>query len=186
MTALLLGAAYALLAALLLSFNLHTRFQRALKYGVIVLTSIFYIGTYWGIQALRGWALAAEPPEPFRLHWAIVQEPDKAGGLPGKIYLLASQPEQMPPRPRLYALPFSYGLAESVQQALGQMEGGRTVTARMAYKYKEAPSEEAANPVPTLPGGASYAEQDPDPSLLYLRILPPVPNRLPPKDPTGS
>jgi len=181
MTALLLGAAYALLAALLLSFNLHTRFQRTLKYGVIALTSLFYIATFWGIQSLRGWPLAAEPPEPFRLHWAIVQEPDKASGEDGKIYLLASQPEQVQPRPRLYALPFSYGLAESVEEALQQMEGGRTVTARMAYKYKEEPEEEAANPVPTEPGGPSYAEQDPDLNVLYLRILPPPPNRLPPK-----
>ena len=186
MTALLLGAAYALLAALLLSFNLHTRFQRTLKYGVIVLTSLFYVGTYWGIQSLRGWALAAEPPQPFRLHWAIVQEPDKANGTPGKIYLLASQPTEEPPRPRLYALPFSYGLAESVEEARPQMEGGRTLTARMAYKYAEPPSEgEAANPVPYAPGGASYAEQEPDPGQIYLRILPPPPTRLPPKDPDG-
>ena len=186
MTALLLGAAYALLAALLLSFNLHTRFQRTLKLGIIAVTSLFYIGTYLGVQSLRGWPIPAEPPEPFRLHWAIVEEPNKADGSEGQIYLLASQPEQAQPRPRLYALPFSYGLAESVEEALKQMEGGRTITARMAYKYKEEPEEEAENPVPIDPSGPSYAEPDPDLNVLYLRILPPPPTRLPPKQPQGG
>ena len=45
---LLLGLAYAALAALLLSLNLETKYRREIKIGAIVFVTLLYIGTYQG------------------------------------------------------------------------------------------------------------------------------------------
>ena len=80
---LLLGLAYAVVAALLLSLNLQTKYRRGIKIAAILGVSLLYIGAYHGAQNLRGWAISAAPPNPFKLHWAVVEEPDKARGTKG-------------------------------------------------------------------------------------------------------
>ena len=59
---LLLGLAYAALAALLLSLNLETKYRREIKIGAIVAVTLLYVGTYHGAQNLRGWALPMRRP----------------------------------------------------------------------------------------------------------------------------
>ena len=51
-----LSIAYALVAALLLNMNLVTPYSVWLKAGVILLTSVLYLGTWFGYQGLTGWA----------------------------------------------------------------------------------------------------------------------------------
>jgi hypothetical protein len=43
--------------------------------------------------------------------------------------------------PRLHALPFSPELADAVEEALEQIEGGRPFEARLAYKEARPPEE---------------------------------------------
>ena len=70
---LLLGLAYAVVAALLLTLNLQTPYRREIKLTAILIVSLLYIGAYHGAQNLRGWAISAAPPNPFKLHWAVVR-----------------------------------------------------------------------------------------------------------------
>ena len=134
---LLLGLAYAAVAALLLSLNLQTKYRREIKLAAIIAVSLLYIGAYHGTQNLRGWAISATPPNPFKLHWAVVEEPDKVNGAQGAIYILG---QSLSARgvtigePRLFRLPFSPELAEQVDDALSKKEDGRDLEARLSYK----------------------------------------------------
>ncbi|MCH1485918.1 MAG: hypothetical protein L7V29_00090 [Alphaproteobacteria bacterium] len=134
---LLLGVAYAVVAALLLTLNLQTPYRREIKLAAILIVSLLYIGAYHGAQNLRGWAISAAPPNPFKLHWAVVEEPDKAAGTEGAIYILG---QSLSARgvslgePRLFRLPFTPELAEQVDEALGKKEDGRDLEARLSYK----------------------------------------------------
>ncbi len=138
---LVLGIAYAVLAALVLNLNLQTKYRREIKIAAILIVSLFYLAAYHGAQNLRGWAIAEAPPNPFKLHWAIVEEPDKAKGTKGAIYILAQKLNSRRiavGQPRLYQLPFTPELAEQVDDALEKKEDGRDLEARLSYK--------AANP----------------------------------------
>lgn len=137
---LILAVSFALLAALLLNLNLASPWRREIKAAAIVIVSLFYIGAYHGAQQLRGWAIAAPPPDPFKLHWAVVEEPDKAAGTKGAIFILGQAlSAQGVPRgePRLYRLPFTPELAEQVDAALEKKEDGRDLEAKLSYKAAE-------------------------------------------------
>lgn len=134
---LLLGMAYAVVAALLLTLNLQTPYRREIKLAAILIVSLLYIGAYHGAQNLRGWAIADAPPNPFKLHWAVVEEPDKAAGTAGAIYILGQKLNRRNiavSAPRLYRLPFTPELAEQVDEALSKKEDGRDLEARLSYK----------------------------------------------------
>ena len=134
---LLLGLAYALVAALLLTLNLQTKYRREIKLAAIILVSLLYIGAYHGAQNLLGWAISVAPPNPFKLHWAVVEEPDKARGTDGAIYILGQKLNRRSiaeGQPRLYRLPFSPELAEQVDDALKKKEDGHDLEARLSYK----------------------------------------------------
>lgn len=138
---LILGLSYAALAALVLNLNLNSPWRREIKIGVIVLVSLFYVGAYHGAQNLRGWAIHQDPPNPFKLHWAVVEEPDKARRTKGAIYILGqkiSKNGATKGQPRLYRLPFTPELAEQVDEALKQKEGGKEIEARLSYKAANA------------------------------------------------
>ena len=135
-----LALAYAALAALLLALNLKTPYARPIKLAGIVLVTLFYIFAYHGSQNMRGWAIADTPPNPFKLHWAVIEEPDKIAKTSGAIYLLAqklSDNGALLSYPRLYRLPFSPELADAVEEALSAMEGGKPLEGRLSYKVKK-------------------------------------------------
>ncbi len=142
---LLLGIAYAVVAALLLNLNLASPWRREIKIAAIFLVTALYVGAYLGAQNLRGWAIAELPENPFKLHWAVIEEPDKTNGTAGRIYILA-QPlgsgGALRGSPRLHGLPFSAELADAVEEALEQVEDGKPFEARLAYK-KARPPEKA-------------------------------------------
>ena len=81
-----LSIAYALLAALLLNFNLVTPYPVWIKAGVIILTSSLYLGTWFGYQGLTGWATNQPLPENFRLVFLSIEERQSASDGPGYIY----------------------------------------------------------------------------------------------------
>ncbi len=144
---LVLGVSYALLAGLLLSLNMQTPFRREIKTAAIILVTLFYAGAYHGAQNLRGWATADTPPNPFKLHYAVVEEPDKAAGTKGAIYLLAQKMDARGTglgQPRLYELPFSPELAEEIDEAMAKKETGQTLEANLSYKAANAEDAEEA------------------------------------------
>ena len=179
---LILGISYAVLAALLLSLNLKSPWRREIKTLAIILVSLFYLGAYHGAQNLRGWAIADAPPNPFKLHYAVVEEPDKAAGTKGAIYILAQKIDARGvPRgqPRLYALPFSPELAEEIDEAMAQAEGGKPLEANLTYKAANA---EDVDDIEKRDGQKSRPESvgDEDRLKLNFRELPSV--SLPPKN----
>ena len=142
---LLLGIAYAVVAALLLNLNLASPWRREIKLAAIFLVTALYVGAYhWRTEPAR-LGNCRTPANPFKLHWAVIEEPDKVNGTPGRIYILA-QPMgaggALRGSPRLHGLPFSPELADAVEEALEQVEGGKPFEARLAYK-KARPPEEA-------------------------------------------
>ena len=178
-----LGIAYAALAALVLSLNLSSQWRREIKIGIIILMSALYFAAYWGGQNLRGWAIAMPPPNPFKLHWAIVEEPDKARDTKGAIYILAQQlsPQgALLSKPRLYRLPFSPQLAEQIETALKASADGKPIEATLSYKAKKPETAEAlAKRDKEGQNSRPDSAADADRLTLDFRELPPPP--LPPK-----
>lgn len=178
---LLLGIAYAVVAALLLNLNLASPWRREIKIAAIFLVTALYVGAYIGAQNLRGWAIAEAPENPFKLHWAVIDEPDKVNGTAGRIYILAQPMDAggaLRGAPRLHALPFSPELADAVEEALEQIEGGKPFEARLAYK-QASPPEEAK--IQKREGQSASQDSAGERNTLKLEFRDlPVPN-LPPK-----
>ena len=183
---LILGLSYAAIAALLLNLNLSNhlpqRYSRAIKISAIVIVSLLYAGTYHGSQNLRGWAIAKAPPNPFKLHWAIVEEPDKIKRTDGAIYILgqALARNGVPTgSPRLYQLPFTPELAEEIDEALNKKEDGKPLEARMVYKAARPDSE--MDEIQKRDGNKSRPDSAGDEERLKLEFRElPTPD-LPPK-----
>src|SRR5262249_26217069 len=99
---------YVVIAVLLLSLNLASRWHWGVQAAAIAVTALFFGLSYASISGLIGWPSEARVPEHFQLHWATVVEPDKLNGLPGSIYLwLESLNESNMPAgtPRAFRVP---------------------------------------------------------------------------------
>lgn len=109
-------AAYILVAVLLLSVNLYSKWSWPVKAATIIVTSVFYLVTYMSFPPLLGWPTEQIPPSHFRLISAHVQQPDKITGEEGYIYLWLTHIEDMSTNtpPRAYAFPYTNALYEKV------------------------------------------------------------------------
>ena len=121
-----LVAAFVLIAFLLVAFNLYTNFSWRIKAMLVVLVSTFYIVTYYSFPPLLGWPTDGEIPKRFNLVAIFVQEPDKATGDPGEIFLWLTDLERGPQRnePRAYRVPFNGELHAKVVEAGTKMRKG--------------------------------------------------------------
>ena len=109
-------AAYILLALLLLSINLYSKWSWQVKAATIVLTSVFYVVTYYSLPALLGWPTSQKPPSQFRLLAAHVIQPDKEKNTSGTVYLWLSKIINMTElsEPRAYEFDYSAELHEKI------------------------------------------------------------------------
>ena len=109
-------AAYILLALLLLSINLYSKWSWQVKAATIVLTSAFYVVTYYSLPALLGWPTSQNPPSQFRLLAAHVIQPDKEKNTSGTVYLWLSKIINMTElgEPRAYEFDYSAELHEKI------------------------------------------------------------------------
>ena len=122
----LLTLAYVAVAALLLNLNLATPRRGVVKVTAIALVTALYVGAWHGHKALLGWASDDPLPERFRLHYATVDDPDKASRTPGTIYLWVSSldgPAGMR-EPRAYRITWDADTARAVLDALAEVERG--------------------------------------------------------------
>lgn len=121
-----LVAAYVLVALLLLGALLYTRWSWRAKSALIVLVSAFYAVTYYSLPPLLGWPTADRLPERFNLVAIYVQEPDKASGDEGAIFLWVTDLAEGARRtePRAYRVPFEGALHERVVEAGNKMRKG--------------------------------------------------------------
>ena len=109
-------ASYVLLGLLLLSINLYSKWSWQVKALTIIITSAFYVITYYSFPPLLGWPTSENPPSQFRLISTHVVQPDKETGKEGSIYLWLTEIENMTslPEPRAYKLKYSTELHEKI------------------------------------------------------------------------
>lgn len=116
--------AYVLIALLLLSLNLYSNWSWKVKAGTIVIVTVFYIVSYLSYPPLLGWPTTEQPPERFKLLAAHVEQPDKAAGTEGSIYLWVTQIDDLTAYgpPRAYKLPYSDLMHEVVIKANAKLK----------------------------------------------------------------
>jgi hypothetical protein len=109
----LIGA-YVLVAIILASLHLYSRWHPIIKAGVTVLACLFMVITYKSLPGLQGWPLNTDRL-PSRLYLLAVEVSE-----PNNIYLWARDLDEgatSQSRPRAYELPYSTKLHEIVIQS---------------------------------------------------------------------
>ncbi len=128
-----LSIAYAMTGALLLVVLVYARLPWPVKAVFVVVTSAFYVASFFGTRGLLGWATVDRLPPTFKVLQVRIVEPHTLEGDPGAIYLwIEALDEGNRPSgvPRAYRLPYTESLAEKADKAAseiaaGHIEGGR-------------------------------------------------------------
>jgi hypothetical protein len=117
-------AAYILLALLLLSINLYSKWSWQVKAIAIVITSAFYVISYYSFPPILGWPTTQNPPAQFRLIAAHVVQPNKEAGKSGAVYIWLTEIENMTdlPEPRAYELQYSNELHERIVNVKSKLD----------------------------------------------------------------
>lgn len=170
---LLLTLAYVGVAALLLNLNLATRHGVLVKSGSIVLVTGLYAATWYGHRALSGWASPEPVPDRFRVHWIVIEDPDKSGDRAGALYFwLRELDEAGVPAgpPRAHELPWSKAGAKASQRALERLVAGERLNGKVVSRVEGVSASEDAS-LPAVPPAESVGFE-------FSRVPPPA---LPPK-----
>jgi len=184
-------ASYLVIAVLLLSLNLTSRWHWTVKAAAIATTTGFFAVSYVSIGGLIGWPSEARMPEHFQLHWATVVEPDKLNGLPGSIYLWVEaldEANMAAGTPRAFRVPYSRELADRIARAKERIEQGKEQagTARDLDLPDSEPDEDRRLAGAPPREGEPASTGDPTafiqhmPSIEFDDMPPPA---LPPKQP---
>ena len=138
-----LVAAYVVIAILLLSLNLFSRWHWWVKAAAIIVTAGFFIGSYVFTSRLLGWPTNTQFPPHFQVLWASVDEPNKFTGDKGAIFFWVEELDQynIPlGTPRAHELPYSEQLAGAVVRITDKIQAGLEVsgTADISEEQKSA------------------------------------------------
>jgi hypothetical protein len=192
-----LSIAYALLGVLLLVVCVFARIPWPVKAAAIVLTSAFYVVSFFAMRGLLGWSSTDPLPPKFKLLGARIVEPHSLEGDPGAIHLWveALDDDNFPSgAPRAYRLPYDAHLAERTEAAVrasanGVPQGGRTADFGNGQGGNaEATAREATPSTIITTGGGDPSSGGPiDPQLdqqqnQAVNFTPLAPPRMPPKD----
>ena len=159
MTLTLLGisAAYVVLALVVLSMGLTSRFAWWVKATTIVVSSAFFVEVFFASKSLLGWPASSTPlPSKFQLLWTRVVEPDIKAGNRGAIYLWVEEVDgnNVPSGlPRSYRLPYSVKLADRTLKARDEI---------MAGNPQEGLAEDVAEGDPTSSEASAKPDQQAD------------------------
>jgi hypothetical protein len=126
-TLLAISAAYVVLAVVVLSMGLTSRFAWWVKASAIVVSSVFFIEVFFASKSLLGWPGNGALPPKFQLLWSRVVEPDPKIGSRGAIYLWVEEVDEnnVPSgMPRAYRLPYSLKLADRTLKARDEIMAG--------------------------------------------------------------
>jgi len=184
-------ASYLVIAVLLLSLNLASRWHWTVKAAAIAPTTGFFAVSYVSIGGLIGWPSEARMPGHFQLHWATVVEPDKLNGLPGSIYLWVEALDEanIPSgTPRAFRVPYSRELADRIGRAKERIEQGKDQAGTVRdFEVSESEPDEDRRLAGAPPReGEPASTGDPTafiqhmPSIEFDDMPPPA---LPPKQP---
>jgi hypothetical protein len=194
-----LSIAYALLGVLLLVLCVFARIPWPVKAGAIVLTSAFYVVSFFATRGLLGWSSTDPLPPKFKLLGARIVEPHSLEGDPGAIHLWveALDDDNFPSGvPRAYRLPYDARLAEKTEAAIrasedGVPQGGRPAdfdSGENENGASGATAREATASTITTTGGGDPSTSGPiDPVSGHkegqtINFSPLAPPSMPPKD----
>ena len=169
-------AVYIVIAVLLLSMNLGSRWRWWIKGGSIVLTGVFIISSYFAISSLLGWPSSANPPERFSVVSTHIVEPNEFNDDPGAIYLWLEELDidnVIVGEPRSYRLPYVEPLADSVEDAQELLDDGEQVQGEFQESEEDTSaqeSEQEGGEPSTGEGESSYPVE----FTLMFNDLPPV------------
>ncbi len=193
----LLSIAYALLGVLLLIICVFARIPWPVKAGLIVLTSAFYVVSFFATRSLLGWSSTDPLPPKFKLLAARIVEPHSLEGDPGAIHLWVEALDDdnfLSGVPRAYRLPYDAHLAEKTEAAArasasGVPQGGRTADYGNGQGGNaQATAREATPSTITTTGGGDPSSGGPiDPQFDHqenqaINFTPLAPPHMPPKD----
>jgi hypothetical protein len=184
------GLSYVVLAVLLLSLNLASRWHWGIKAAAIAVTTVFFGVSYTSIAGLIGWPTEAHVPVHFQLDWGTVVEPDKLNGAPGAIFLWleALDENNMPAgTPRAFRVPYSRELADRIGHARERIEQGiEQAGSARDLDMPEVPADQDRRLAGTMRQNEEGSPSDPTafiqhmPSIEFQDMPPPA---LPPKGP---
>jgi len=193
-----LSIAYALLGVLLLVVCVFARIPWPVKAGLVVLTSAFYVVSFFAVRGLLGWSSPDPLPAKFKLLDARIVEPHSLDSEPdGVIHLWVEELDDnnFPSGvPRAYRLPYNVHLAERTEAAIkasaeGKPQGGRTADfGNGEGGSAQATAREVTPSVITTTGGGDPSSGGPiDPQFAHgqnqnVSFSPLAPPRMPPKD----
>jgi len=127
LTLLAISTAYVVLAVVVLSMGLTSRFAWWVKASTIVVSSAFFVEVFFASKSLLGWPASGTLPPKFQLLWTRVVEPDLKAGNRGAIYLWVEELDgnNVPSGlPRSYQLPYSVKLADRTLKARDEIMAG--------------------------------------------------------------
>jgi hypothetical protein len=126
-TLLAISAAYVVLALVVLSMGLTSKFAWWVKASTIVVSSVFFVEVFFSSKGLLGWPASGTLPPKFQLLWTRVVEPDLKAGSRGAIFLWVEELDanNVPSGlPRSYRLPYSVKLADRTLKARDEIMAG--------------------------------------------------------------
>ncbi len=165
---------YVVIAVLLLSLNLTSRWVWWVKALAIVVTAGFFLESYLSLNSVLGFATEQPPPERFQILWMTTREPDKKTGDAGAIFLWADElgsNNRPVGNPRAYRLPYTREMhkeSASVRQKIGEEDMDLMGTAQK--KGDETTKSNSSDP--NAPGA-----QDLAPFKIEGMPLPPLPSK---------
>jgi hypothetical protein len=126
-TLLAISAAYVAVSVLLLCTGLSSPIRWWLKAGTIVVTSLFFVETFFATKSLLGWPGSGRLPGKFQLLWTRVVEPDPKMHDAGSIFLWVEEVDEnkVPVgTPRSYRLPYTKPMADKSLKARDEIMSG--------------------------------------------------------------
>jgi hypothetical protein len=126
-TLIAISAAYVVMGVLLLSVGLGSPIRWWVKAAAIMVTSVFFIETFFATKGLLGWPGSGRLPARFQLLWTRVVEPDPKIHDTGSIFFWVEEVDEnnVPAgTPRSYRLPYSKPLADRSLKARDEIMSG--------------------------------------------------------------
>jgi hypothetical protein len=123
-------AVYVVLAVLLVSLNIYSRWRWWLKAAAIIVTCGCFFLAYFSIAGMIGWPSSDHLPKRFSVVATRTVEPDRLQNRPGYVYLWVEElNENSVPvtPPRGYELTYSPKLADNADAAQKKLNSGEEV-----------------------------------------------------------
>lgn len=167
---------YILLALLVLLSLKHSALARPFKLGLVVLTSTFYMVTWFYLKGMMGWATPDPIPEAFRVHWVHIDEPNKSQGDTGTIYYWVSAldaADLLSSPPRAHRIPWTIDAAEAAQDAKNRLDAGELLNGRISHNVLDGEKPEAEE-MPPGEGQSPEGDDNERPAFTFTTVVPPT------------